>query len=106
MRRFSLGIADSIKHLGGMSHAGSMGAGVARASDSKFKSACRAAVFSNYFDRFVLLIILLNCIQMALKGPDPPGHTSSFTSSSGGVDALDIIDMVCLPPCQPPPNDV
>ena len=81
MRRFSLGIVDSIKHLGGMSHAGSMGAGVARASDSKFKSACRAAVFSNYFDRFVLLIILLNCIQMALKGPSPRVFAAASTLS-------------------------
>ena len=38
------------------------------ASDSKLKAMCRAVVFSNYFDRLVLLIILLNCIQMALKG--------------------------------------
>lgn len=80
-----------MKSLGGMSHAGSMGGGMARASDSKFKAKCRSAVFSNYFDRFILLIILLNCIQMALKGPDLPGETSSFTSTS--LDSLDIIDM-------------
>jgi hypothetical protein len=97
-RTFSLvsRIMNEIKGFGRLSHEGIMGAGIARDSDSAFKAACRAIVFSVYFEWTILLVIFLNTITMMVKGPDPPGAPSSFASSlasNSSLDALDIVDL-------------
>jgi hypothetical protein len=97
-RTFTLGarIMTEIKGIGRLSQEGIMGAGLARDSDSAFKGACRAIVFSVVFEWTILLVIFLNTITMMVKGPDPPGSPSSFASSlasGSGLDALDIVDL-------------
>lgn len=89
-------IMTEIKGISRLSQEGVMGAGLARDSDSAFKGACRAIVFSVVFEWSILLVIFLNTITMMVKGPDPPGSPSSFASSlasGSGLDALDIVDL-------------